>query len=320
MAGKKLDQEKQLFYEYLRQNGLKKTHQKDLILETFLGNEGHLSVEDIYALVKRKDRRVGIVTVFRTLKSLTACGIAKEIALGDGLTRFEHCYHHPLHHHIICTKCQNVIEFLSPELEKVQEVIINRYGFQPLQQRIKIFGICQDCREERGTPGGPRPDTGKVFARDALRMALMMQKQGVEFYRTAAARNQDPAGREVFETMAAEEAAHALVLEAELGALRQKEKGLAEAPVFLHFDEAELHQLFPCLGENLHGDELRLDAHRALEVSMQLEKRAATFFKEYAQKFGDTDGKRIFLQFAEQEMGHYASICHRAEKARSASA
>ena len=87
MPGRKLEAEKELFYEYLRQNGLKKTRQKDLILDTFLGNEGHMSVEDIYALVKKRDRRVGIVTVFRTLKSLNACGIAREINLGDGLTQ-----------------------------------------------------------------------------------------------------------------------------------------------------------------------------------------------------------------------------------------
>ena len=109
MPGKKLKEETELFYAYLRQNGLKKTYQKDLILETFLNTEGHLSVEDIYSLVRKKDRKVGVVTVFRTLKSLTSCGISREITLGDGLTRFEHSYHHPHHHHIVCTECHKAI-------------------------------------------------------------------------------------------------------------------------------------------------------------------------------------------------------------------
>src|SRR5512136_183198 len=105
MQMRKLKEETEVFYAYLRQNGLKKTYQKDLILETFLNAEGHLSVEDLYALVKKRDKRVGIVTVFRTLKSLAASGIACEINLGDGLTRFEHRYRHPEHHHIVCTQC-----------------------------------------------------------------------------------------------------------------------------------------------------------------------------------------------------------------------
>ncbi len=313
MAIKRLEEEKELFYSYLHQNGLKKTHQKDLILETFLANEGHMSVEDVYALVKRKDKKVGIVTVFRTLKSLTACGIAKEITLGDGLTRFEHCYRHPVHHHIICTTCHNVIEFVSPELEKVQEAIVDRYKFQQVNQRIQIYGVCEDCREERKTPEEPKADTGKVFARDALRMALAMQKQGVEFYRTAAAHNQDPAGRAIFEAMMREEESHAQELERELEMLQKQEKGLEQAPVFLHFDFDELQHLVPCLQASLVGGEMLMDARRALEVAIQLETRAATFFRDYADKFSDTDGKRIFQRFADMVTKHGASMSRRVQ-------
>jgi len=313
MPVKKPEEEKELFYEYLRQHGLKKTHQKDLILETFLGNEGHMSVEDIYSLVKRKDHKVGIVTVFRTLKSLTACGIAKEITLGDGLTRFEHCYYHPLHHHIICSKCHKVIEFLSPELERVQQSIVAKYRFQPLHQRIQIFGVCQDCREQRRCQERTKADTGKIFARDALRVALAMQEQGVQFYRTAVAHNQDPGGRAVFEAMMLEQESHARELQRQLERMHKQEKGLESAPVFLHFDTCELQNLVPCLPGNLVGGEMLLDARRALEVAMQLESRAAGFFKDYAEKFEDTEGKRIFQRFADQAIKHGSAISRRAE-------
>jgi Fur family ferric uptake transcriptional regulator len=312
MGLRKLEEVKELFYDYLRQNGLKRTHQKDLILETFLANEGHMSVEDVYALVKRRDKKVGIVTVFRTLKSLTSCGIAKEITLGDGLTRFEHCYYHPLHHHIICTLCNNVIEFLSPELERVQERIVGTYGFQQLHQRIQIYGVCRNCRDDRPSTETRHVDTGKVFARDALRMAMAMQKQGVEFYRMAAAHNQDPAGRAVFEAMMREEEAHAADLQKELDALLKQERGLDEAPIFLHFDQCELHHLLPCLQSNLVGGEMLMDARRSLEIAEQIESRAAGFFKEYSEKFGDTEGKRIFLRFADLVTKHGASINRRA--------
>ncbi len=319
MPGKKSQEEKALFHRYLRQNGLKKTHQKDLILETFLANEGHLSVEDIYSLVRQRDKKIGIVTVFRTLKSLTACGIAKEITLGDGLTRFEHCYDHPVHHHIICTECQTVIEFLSPELEMVQQNIVARYEFEPVQQRIQIYGRCRNCREKLKTPASPKADTGKIFARDALRMALAMQTQGMEFYRSAAALNRNPAGREVFEDRANEEEAHAQILMAELEGLHRSQKGLEDAPVFLHFDPEELRRLLPRLQDEKTGDELNLDARRALEIAMQLEKRAAQFFQNYAEKFDDTEGKRIFQRLADEERKHYDGISRRVQGIMSAS-
>ena len=99
--------------------------------------------------------KVGIVTVFRTLKSLTACGIAREITLGDGLTRFEHSYHHPHHHHIVCTECHKAIEFISPELESIQDAIVRKYHFQALHHRFQIYGLCEDCREHRPVPVSP---------------------------------------------------------------------------------------------------------------------------------------------------------------------
>src|SRR5512138_2831845 len=216
MSLRKLKEETELFYAYLRQNGLKKTYQKDLILETFLNTEGHLSVEDIYALVKKKDKKVGVVTVFRTLKSLTACGIAREITLGDGLTRFEHSYHHPHHHHILCTECHRAIEFVCPELERIQDEIIQRYHFQPIHHRFQTYGICEDCREHRPVAETQKHDTERIFARDTVKMALSMEQRCLEFYRDAAKRNQDPFGKEVFERMAREEEIHIAELNAKL--------------------------------------------------------------------------------------------------------
>ncbi len=314
MPNRKLKEETELFYAYLRQNGLKKTYQKDLILETFLNTEGHLSVEDIYSLVKKKDKKVGVVTVFRTLKSLTACGIAREITLGDGLTRFEHCYHHPHHHHIVCTECHKAIEFVSPELERIQEEIIHRYHFQPLHHRFQTYGICEDCREHRPVPETQKHDTEKVFARDALKMAITMESRGIEFYRSAVARNSDPGGRQVLEQILREEETHLQELTAELDDLNGAEKGLERAPIFLHFDAAELERLVPDLTSHMEDGKLKMDAKSALETALQLEQAAAGFFKEFAGKFIETQGKKIFQRFAEEEMRHYDALCRRLEE------
>lgn len=313
MAGKNLRKEMELFYTYLRQNGLKKTHQKDLILATFLNTEGHLSVEDLYALVKKKDKKVGIVTVFRTLKTLTACGIAREINLGDGLTRFEHSYHHPHHHHIVCTECHKAIEFVSPELEGLQDEIVRKYHFQPLHHRLQIYGVCEDCREHRPIPDLERHDTEKIFARDALRMAISMESRGLQFYQEFARLNQDPGGRELLEDIALEEQRHLAELEDELAEVHRQEEGLERAPVFLHFNPGELERLVPDLREYQVEGELRLDPKRSLELAMVLEQRSADFFANFADKFMETQGKQIFQHFAEQERRHYESLSQRRE-------
>jgi Fur family ferric uptake transcriptional regulator len=314
MSMRKLKEETELFYSYLRENGLKKTYQKDLILETFLNTEGHLSVEDIYALVKRKDKKVGVVTVFRTLKSLTACGIAREITLGDGLTRFEHSFHHPHHHHIVCTECHRAIEFVCPELERIQNDIIQRYHFQPIHHRFQTYGICEDCREHRPATELQKHDTERIFARDAVKMALAMENRCLYFYRNAAKRNQDPAGKEVFERIQKEEENHIADLNSKLEEIVRQEKDLDRAPIFLHFDPCELEGLVPDLSKYEQAGDLRLDSKRSIELALSLNRRTAEFFKSFAEKFAETQGKQILLSFAEQELGHCDALRQRVEQ------
>jgi len=313
MSLRKLKEETELFYSFLRQNGLKKTYQKDLILETFLNTEGHLSVEDIYALVKKKDKKVGVVTVFRTLKSLTACGIAREITLGDGLTRFEHSYHHPHHHHIVCTECHRAIEFVCPELERIQDEIIQRYHFQPIHHRFQTYGLCEDCREHRPVAEIQKHDTERIFARDALKMAIGVENRCMEFYRDAARRNQDPGGREVFEWMAREEEKHVADLNTKLDEIVGQEKGLEQAPLFLHFDPCELEKMIPNLDKSEDAGGFRLDAKASSELVLSVERSAAEFFKAFAEKFADTQGKQILIGFASQEIAHSDLIRQRVE-------
>jgi Fur family ferric uptake transcriptional regulator len=304
MPMRRLKEETELFYSYLRQNGLKKTYQKDLILETFLNTEGHLSVEDIYALVKKRDKKVGVVTVFRTLKSLTACGIAREITLGDGLTRFEHSYHHPHHHHIVCTECHRAIEFVCPELERIQDDIIQRYHFQPIHHRFQTYGICEDCREHRPVSDIQKHDTERIFARDAVKMALCMETRHLDFYRESARRNQDPGGKEVFERMIGEEENHIADLNAKLEEIVRQEKDLE------HFDPCEMEALIPDLSKYETAGDLRLDAKTSTELVLALNRSSADFFKTYADRFAETQGKQILLDFARQE-GAYSDLIQR---------
>jgi len=314
MPMRKAKEEIELFYTYLRQNGLKKTYQKDLILETFLNTEGHLSVEDIYALVKKRDKKVGVVTVFRTLKSLAACGIAKEITLGDGLTRFEHSYHHPSHHHIVCTECRKAIEFVCPELEQIQDEIIRKYRFQPLNYRFQTYGICEDCREHHPAADVQKHDTEKMFARDALKMALAMELRGIEFYREASRRNKDPRGSQVIEQLIQEEEQHIANLNAKLEEIVRQEKDLERAPVFLHFEPSDLERLIPDLSPYEVQGELQLDAKDSLKLAAMLDRRTADFFKSYADRFTETQGRQIFLHFATTEGNHGETVRQRMQE------
>lgn len=297
----------EVFSGYLKKNGLKMTRQRETIVESFLRTNGHLSTDELYQLVKQKDKSVGFTTVFRTLKALTDCGLARETDLQDGRTRFEHIYNRPHHHHIVCVACNRTIEFLSPELERLQEQIVSKYQFQSVRHQLQIFGVCLDCQNQRPSPQDVF-DSDMVFARDALRIALEAERSGVNFYLTAAEQMTHPSGKSTFLRIAEEEKRHLHDLEFEWGELIKKDKNILKAPVFLHFDFEALKKIFPTREEIRNRLQDNLDEEKALSLAMQMELESYSFFHDYAQKFNDTRGKAIFLKFAAEEEDHYRTI------------
>lgn len=140
--------EKEIFHEHLKRTRLKRTDQRDLILDVFIGTEGHMSVEELYDLVKKKDPSVGFTTVYRTMKLMTEAGLAHEVRFTDGRARYEHEYNHDHHDHLICNECNAIIEFYSQEIEKLQEEIARQHKFKIKDHSHRVFGICSDCQEK----------------------------------------------------------------------------------------------------------------------------------------------------------------------------
>jgi Fur family ferric uptake transcriptional regulator len=162
-------EEQEVFLKHIQKRGLKRTAQRDLILDTFLRIEEHLSSEDLYRLVKTDDPSIGQTTVYRTLKLLTEAGLAREVRFGDGITHYEHNYKHQHHDHMICSKCGRIIEFFSAELEAIQDAMAAKHRFQVTEHLLRIIGVCAECRramKESGTEQAPpRTRTRQATAR-----------------------------------------------------------------------------------------------------------------------------------------------------------
>lgn len=148
MTDELMSTEKEIFLRHIQRAGLKRTAQRELILDVFLHSEDHLSSEDLYRLVQKEDPNVGQTTVYRTLKLLTEAGLAREVRLGDGRMRYEPTNKFPHHDHMICTECGRTIEFYSEDLLNLQNLIAAEYGFEPTQHNLRIFGLCTLCQQD----------------------------------------------------------------------------------------------------------------------------------------------------------------------------
>jgi Fur family transcriptional regulator, ferric uptake regulator len=143
-----MTEEQEVFLKHIQKQGLKRTSQRDLILDVFLRTEKHLSSEDLYRLVREQDPNIGQTTVYRTLKILSEAGLAREVRFGDGITHYEHNYKHQHHDHMICSQCGKIIEFFSAELEAIQDAMAAKHKFEVTQHLLRIIGKCADCRRE----------------------------------------------------------------------------------------------------------------------------------------------------------------------------
>jgi len=148
-----MTEEQEVFLEHIHRKGLKRTAQRDLILDVFLRIEEHLSSEDLYRLVQKEDPTVGQTTVYRTLKLLTEAGLAREVRFGDGRTHYEHNYKHQHHDHMICSECGKIIEFFSAELEAIQDAMAAKHKFEVQQHLLRIIGLCSECQRAKRAAG-----------------------------------------------------------------------------------------------------------------------------------------------------------------------
>jgi Fur family ferric uptake transcriptional regulator len=136
-----------VFREFLSGKNLKHSRPRDWILEAFLRIEKHLSIEELWAAVRKKHPSVGYATVYRTLKLLCESGICRELGVEDGTTRYEHSYGRGHHDHIICTKCGRCLEVVDGDIERLQEQLMKRHGFSLEHHRMNLYGTCRVCRK-----------------------------------------------------------------------------------------------------------------------------------------------------------------------------
>ena len=284
----------------LRPAGGKRSTKRDRILQVFLRQEGHVSADDLFDLVRREAAGIGRATVYRTLQWLVGAGIARKVDFGDGRSRFEPSYRHPRHFHLICTTCHSSSEFLSSDVESLMEEIAAARNFTTSQSVVQIYGVCDECSTGRKTPPIDGATTELVFARDALRMAIATERSGLEFYTRAAGITKDPRGRSVFRKLAAEEGEHLGTLEKRYRELLASDPQLESRPTFLFFKGAA-SGLFAEGAKQLRQG---VNDQEALLIGIKCERGSHQFFKKYGERFEDSEGKQVFLEFAEEEKVH----------------
>ncbi len=142
----------------LEDKGYKCTTQRILVYDILAENKDkHLSTEEIYELIKHKNPKMGIATIYRTLQLFEETGLVYKHNFDDGCSRYEilspNSNEIHQHHHLVCKKCGEIIEVKEDLMNSLEEIIEKQYNFEILNHVVKFTGICSQCRNKENENG-----------------------------------------------------------------------------------------------------------------------------------------------------------------------
>jgi Fur family ferric uptake transcriptional regulator len=129
----------------LRQRGYRITPQREMIIQVIAHSEQHISAEEISTELQKRTRAINIATIYRTLDMLWEEGFACRNDLGEGKIVYATFKHGP-HIHLVCRKCNRVIDANPQALESLGKALSTQYNFDADLEHISIFGLCSDCQ------------------------------------------------------------------------------------------------------------------------------------------------------------------------------
>ena len=119
--------------------GLRLTGQRRIIAQVLEDAQDHPDVEQLYARAAERDPNISLATVYRTVKLFEEAGILEKLEFGDGRARYEDADREH-HDHLIDLTTGEVIEFVDPEIEALQEKIARRLGYDLKGHRLELYG------------------------------------------------------------------------------------------------------------------------------------------------------------------------------------
>jgi Fur family ferric uptake transcriptional regulator len=293
----------------LAEKRLKKTSQRALIWASLLDSKGHPSVEEIRDNLLKQGHRIGLATIYRTIKLLLQSGFIRQSKL-HGMTRYEPVVSQPNHLHFICNSCGSTVEFPSRRVENLIRRATENEGFEERYSRYAVFGICKTClrqqRKSQSLNAEQRLQTAVV--RDALELTLAIERRGLTFYTNASRKTKNDSGRLMFQRLAAEESDHLRRLQAEHQLLLEKNEWLKREPARLSLSRKIVEEIFPqkeLLKIEVKDGTSEIDA---LNIAMNLERRSHQFFTDFANQISDENGRKIFMNFAKDEESHLQAL------------
>ena len=129
----------------LTTGGLRFTPQREHVYNVLLQKRDHPTAEEVFIRSKKTMPDISMATVYNCLDALVKCGLARQVTLDRGATRF--CPNMHEHCHFYCDACDTVFDVDMPD--KTQPGVVLPHGFKAEHYEIAIHGTCPNCAKRK---------------------------------------------------------------------------------------------------------------------------------------------------------------------------
>ncbi len=131
------------------EKGMRMTEQRKVIARIISESHDHPDVEELHRRAAAVDAGISIATVYRTVRLFEESGILERHDFRDGRSRYEEMPE-AHHDHLIDMKSGKVVEFVDPEIERLQHEIARRLGYKLVDHRLELYGVPMDEKAKSG--------------------------------------------------------------------------------------------------------------------------------------------------------------------------
>lgn len=138
---------KELFKKMVRERKLRLSHPRLLTYQELTKASTPLSPQELFQSLLKGKRKIGLTSIYRSLDLFESLGIVFKIVNGSTV-KYKLCELENHHHHIVCKKCGDVVEFEFCDISDWSVKVTESTGYRVTDHQLNFYGLCKACQKE----------------------------------------------------------------------------------------------------------------------------------------------------------------------------
>lgn len=123
------------------------TRQRKVVLDVVRAGDTHPTAAEVFEAARRAMPGISFATVYNSLRFLKEAGLVREIAFGNGASRYDR--ETDRHDHAICSECSKLVDFDLPGTVGLIGAAARASRFKAESVHLTLVGLCPDCRDRK---------------------------------------------------------------------------------------------------------------------------------------------------------------------------